>query len=85
MDYQNSNSNDDQNLSSWRIMRECRRVTREHGFVGDALTDNPKAGSFQQELWIVFLLGLIDLRIARFNMPFVKRVIRNIVCNSRSL
>ena len=70
------------NLSLWRIMRECRAVAGRHGFTGDALTDNRRAGTLEQERAIFGLLGAIDGRIAQQNRAFTRRIIRNIVLNS---
>jgi hypothetical protein len=70
------------NLGLWRIMRECRRVTKQYDFDGDAMKDSCKAGSFEQEQMIVFLIGEVDSRILRLDRTFTRRIIRNIVLNS---
>ena len=79
----NSSNEGDGYFNFGRIIRECRRVAHDNGFVGDAFTDNVKLGTLDQELWIVRLLGLVDQKIARLNMALVKRIIGNIVRNSR--
>lgn len=70
------------NISHWRLLREIKNAAKELGFSGDALTDNSRVGTWQQEMAIIWLASSINLQIVGPHLSFARRIIRNIVLNS---
>ncbi|MDC3256087.1 hypothetical protein OAU93_01680 [bacterium] len=66
-----------------RIVRECRRVSLQNGFLGDAWDDCSQTGTLEQERAIHFLCSQVDPRIRLKYKPEVRFFIRNIVLNSK--
>jgi hypothetical protein len=80
---QQSNENFDSHSNYWRISRECRRVTRQAGFLGDSLSDRRQIGTLDQERTIASLCSQVEPRIRIKYKTQVRFFIRNIVLNSK--